>query len=171
MNDSNYMKIIRMWTAVEETNMKAILAFMNITELVVKIQPETMTVQYQWSWVQILYQPEFFSGLIFTTSSVVFITARITFIFLYVELFIKKTCCYTLCPSVVNRTALIFLAKLRVVTWSIKKQTQNDNGTEKMKLLLSRDDSSTGKRVFSNMWLLNSENKHGIVSNKLHNLW
>ena len=89
---------------------------MNITELVVKIQPETMTVQYQWSWVQILYQPEFFSGLIFTTSSVVFITARITFIFLYVELVIKKSCCYTLCPSVVNLTALIFLAKLRVVT-------------------------------------------------------
>ena len=127
--------------------------------------------QHQRSWVQILYLPELFSVLIFTTSSVVFITARITFIFLYVELVIKKTCCYTLCPSVVNRTALIFLAKLRVVTWSIKKQTQNDNGTEKMKLLLSRDDSSTGKRVFSNMWLLNSENKHGIVSNKLHNLW
>ena len=103
--------------------------------------------QHQRSWVQILYLPELFSVLIFTTSSVVFITARITFIFLYVELVIKKTCCYTLCPSVVNRTALIFLAKLRVVTWSIKKQTQDDNGTEKMKLLLSRDDSSTGKRV------------------------
>ena len=42
--------------------MKAILAVMNITELVVKIQPETMTAQYQWSWVQILNQSEFFSG-------------------------------------------------------------------------------------------------------------
>lgn len=95
------------------------------------------------SWTSL----NFFQALVFTTGSVVFITARITFIFLYVELVIKKTCCYTLCPSVVNRTALIFLAKLRVVTWSIKKQTQDDNGTEKMKLLLSRDDSSTGKRV------------------------
>ena len=141
------MKIIYMWRAVEETNMKAILAVMNITELVVKIQPETMTVQYQWSWVQILNQSEFFQALIFTTGSVVFITARITFIFLFVELVIKKTCCYTLRPSVVNRTALIFLAKLRVVTWSIKKQRQDDNSNEKMKLLLSRDDSSTGKRV------------------------
>ena len=95
------------------------------------------------SWTSL----NFFQALIFTTGSVVFITARITFIFLYVELVIKKTCCYTLCPSVVNLTALIFLAKLRVVTWSIKKQTQDDNGTEKLKLLLSRDDSSTGKRV------------------------
>ena len=95
------------------------------------------------SWTSL----NFFQALVFTTGSVVFITSRITFIFLYVELVIKKTCCYTLCPSVVNRTALIFLAKLRVVTWSIKKQTQDDNGTEKMKLLLSRDDSSTGKRV------------------------
>ena len=95
------------------------------------------------SWTSL----NFFQALIFTTGSVVFITARITFIFLYVELVIKKTCCYTLCPSVVNLTALIFLAKLRVVTWSIKKQTQDDNGTEKLKLLLSRDDSSTRKRV------------------------
>ena len=35
----------------------------------------------QGSWVQILYGPEFFSGLISTTSSVVFITARIASIF------------------------------------------------------------------------------------------
>ena len=34
------MKIIYMWTAVEETIMKAILADMNATELVVKIRPE-----------------------------------------------------------------------------------------------------------------------------------
>ena len=31
-----------MWTAVEETIMKAILADMNTTELVVKIRPEVM---------------------------------------------------------------------------------------------------------------------------------
>ena len=36
----------------------------------------------QRSWVQILYKPEFFSGLIFTTAQVVYITARITFIFM-----------------------------------------------------------------------------------------
>ena len=36
------MKIIYMWTAVEETIMKAILADMNTTELVVKIRPEVM---------------------------------------------------------------------------------------------------------------------------------
>ena len=35
----------------------------------------------QRSWVQILYRPEFFSGLIFTTAQVVFITAKIAFIF------------------------------------------------------------------------------------------
>ena len=44
------MKIIYMWTAVEETIMKAILADMNTTELVVKIRPEVMG---QRSWVQI----------------------------------------------------------------------------------------------------------------------
>ena len=141
------MKIICMWTAVEETNMKAILTVMNITELVVKIRLKpwlcNTTGHGFKSWTSL----NFFQALIFTTDSVVFITARITFIFLYVELVIEKICCYTLCPSVVNLTALIFLAKLRVVTWSIKKQTQDDNGTEKLKLLLSRDDSSTGKRV------------------------
>ena len=35
----------------------------------------------QRSWVQISYGPEFFSGLISTTSSVVLITARIDSIF------------------------------------------------------------------------------------------
>ena len=35
----------------------------------------------QRSWVQIPYRPEFFSGLIFTTAQVVFITAKIAFIF------------------------------------------------------------------------------------------
>ena len=44
------MKIIYMWTAVEETIMKAILADMNTTELVVKIRPKVMG---QRSWVQI----------------------------------------------------------------------------------------------------------------------
>ena len=44
------MKIIYMWTAVEETIMEAILADMNTTELVVKIRPEGMV---QRSWVQI----------------------------------------------------------------------------------------------------------------------
>lgn len=35
----------------------------------------------QRSWAQIPYRPKFFSGLIFATVQVVFITARITFIF------------------------------------------------------------------------------------------
>ena len=35
----------------------------------------------QRSWVQIPYRPEFFSGLIFTTAQVVFIIAKISFIF------------------------------------------------------------------------------------------
>ena len=36
----------------------------------------------QRSWVQILYKPEFFSGLIFTTAQVIFITVKIAFIFM-----------------------------------------------------------------------------------------
>ena len=39
-NDCKYMKIIYMWTAVEEMIMKAILAVMNTTKLVVKVRPE-----------------------------------------------------------------------------------------------------------------------------------
>ena len=35
----------------------------------------------QRSWVQILYRPAFFSGLLFTTIWVVFITAKVAFIF------------------------------------------------------------------------------------------
>ena len=74
-------------------NMKAILVVMNTTELVVKIRPEKKFKPVRdlnpWSpmtshdlWVQISYGPEFFfSVLIFTTSSVVFISARIAFIF------------------------------------------------------------------------------------------
>ena len=34
------MKIVYMWTAIEETNIKAILADMNTNELVVKIRTE-----------------------------------------------------------------------------------------------------------------------------------
>ena len=52
-----------MRTADKDMNMKAIFAVM-----------------YQSSWVQIPYSPEFFSGLIFTTAEVVFITAKIAFI-------------------------------------------------------------------------------------------
>ena len=64
------MKIIYMWTAIEETNIKAILADMNTTELVVKIwkkklrpvrdlNPEVMGGHGR-SWVQIPYGLEFF---------------------------------------------------------------------------------------------------------------
>ena len=74
-------------------NMKAILVVMNTTELVVKIRPEKKFKPVRdlnpWShmishdlWVQISYRREFFfSVLIFTTSSVLFISARIAFIF------------------------------------------------------------------------------------------
>ena len=37
------MKIVYMWTAVEETNIKAILADMNTNELAVKIRTEKKT--------------------------------------------------------------------------------------------------------------------------------
>ena len=41
----------------------------------------------QRSWVQILHGPEFFSGLIFTTAQVAFITAKIAFIFTFLSAF------------------------------------------------------------------------------------
>ena len=46
----------------------------------------------QRSWVQILYRPEIFSGLIFTAAQVVFITVKITFVFsvYYLNLWICK---------------------------------------------------------------------------------
>ena len=62
------------------SNIEATLAIMNTTELLMKIRPEKYSGQVsvsQRSWVQIQYGPEFFAGLIFTTSSVAFITARI----------------------------------------------------------------------------------------------
>ena len=60
--------------------MEVILAAMNTTEVVVEIRPEKIqasmgfepmasAIPVQRSWVQILYVPEFFSGLISTTSS------------------------------------------------------------------------------------------------------
>ena len=63
-----------MFTAVEKTNIESILAVMNTAELVAA--PVS-----QGSWIQISYGPEFFSGLISTTSSVMLITARIDSIF------------------------------------------------------------------------------------------
>ena len=62
------------------SNIDAILEVMNAIELLVKIRPEKNSGQVsvsQRSWVQISYGPEFFPALIFTTSSVVFITAKI----------------------------------------------------------------------------------------------
>ena len=61
----------------EVTNMKAILAVMNTTELVVKIKPEKNSGPYG-IWTHDLWTMT--SGLIFTTTSVVFISARIAFI-------------------------------------------------------------------------------------------
>ena len=62
-----------MRTADKDVNMKATFAVMN-----------------QRSWVQIPYSPEFFSGLLFTTAQVVFITAKIAFIFITVLLFERE---------------------------------------------------------------------------------
>ena len=59
-----------MRTADKDMNMKATFAIMN-----------------QRSWVQIPSSPEFFSGLIFTTAQVVFITVKIALIFTTVLLF------------------------------------------------------------------------------------
>ena len=70
-----------MCTAVEETNIELILAVMNTTELVVEIR-------------------SYFSGLISTTSSVVFTTARIDSILVYCKCFSKRI------PKFVARTHL-----------------------------------------------------------------
>ena len=68
---------------------------MNTTEIVVEIRPEkkiqvrtgftpmTSAISVQRSWVQIPYGPEFFSGVISTTISVVFIAVRISYIRFY----------------------------------------------------------------------------------------
>ena len=49
-----------------------------------------VAVVLQRSWVQILDRPELFSGLIFTTAQVVFITAEITFVFKGLFVFIHR---------------------------------------------------------------------------------
>ena len=54
-------------------NIEVILAIMNTTELVIKIRPV-------WKKNSRLYGPEFFSGLISTTSSVVFNIVGIAFL-------------------------------------------------------------------------------------------
>ena len=73
-----------MCTAVEETNIETILAVMNTTELVVKIRAAKNSGPY-WIWTHDLCDtdtwPEYFSGLIFISSSVVFIIARVASIF------------------------------------------------------------------------------------------
>ena len=70
-----------MCTAVEEMNIGVILAVMNTTEPVLEIRRPVL----QRSWVQTPYEPEFFSSLISTTSSVVFITARIASILILLQ--------------------------------------------------------------------------------------
>ena len=64
----------------EVTNIKAILAAMNTTELVVKIRPEKKFRPARDLNPRPLPLWPMTSGLIFTTSSVVFISARIAFI-------------------------------------------------------------------------------------------
>ena len=98
------MKIVYMWTAIEETNIKAILADMNTNELVVKIRTEKKNSGPYEIWTQRSWEVmgdhgfksrtdlNFFSGLIFTTSSVVFITTRIAFIFFTLKYFLFIGC-------------------------------------------------------------------------------
>ena len=73
-----------MCTAVEETNIEAIFAVMNTTELEVEIRAGKNSGPYG-IWTHDLCDtdtwPELFSGLIFTSSSIAFITSRIAFIF------------------------------------------------------------------------------------------
>ena len=70
-----------MCTAVEEMNIGVILAVVNTTEPVLEIRRPVL----QSLWVQTPYGPEFFSSLISTTSSVVFITARIASILILIQ--------------------------------------------------------------------------------------
>ena len=72
--------------------MKAILADMNSTELVVKIRPEVMGQSGRGRGFKSHAGLNFFSGLIFTTSSVVFIAARIAFIFVTSKYFLFIGC-------------------------------------------------------------------------------
>ena len=50
------------------------------SELACQVSWQSSAPVSQWSWVQIQYGPEFFSGLISTTSSVVFLAVRISYI-------------------------------------------------------------------------------------------
>ena len=99
----------------EVTNMKAILAVMNTTELVVKIRPEKNSGPYG-IWTHDLWPMT--SGLIFTTSSVVFISARIAFIIvsstavhIYMTfMYLQSSILYSLWSTTEYNTFLIYLA-------------------------------------------------------------
>ena len=99
----------------EVTNMKAILAVMNTTELVVKIRPEKNSGPYG-IWTHDLWPMT--SGLIFTTSSVVFISARIAFIIVsstavhiyMIFMYLQSSILYSLWSTTEYNTFLIYLA-------------------------------------------------------------
>ena len=99
----------------EVTNMKAILAVMNTTELVVKIRPEKNSGPYG-IWAHDLWPMT--SGLIFTTSSVVFISARIAFIIVsstavhiyMIFMYLQSSILYSLWSTTEYNTFLIYLA-------------------------------------------------------------
>ena len=99
----------------EVTNMKAILAVMNTIELVVKIRAEKNSVPYG-IWTHDLWLMT--SGLIFTTSSVLFISARIAFIIVsstavhiyMIFMYLQSSILYSLWSTTEYNTFLIYLA-------------------------------------------------------------
>ena len=73
---------------------------MNTTELVIEIRPEKNSgLVSQRSWVQNPYGLNFFSGLISTTSSVVFTTARIDSLLVFCRCFSKRIPSPNICSS------------------------------------------------------------------------
>ena len=104
----------------EVTNMKAILAVMNTTELVVKIRPEKNSGPYG-IWTHDLWPMT--SGLIFTTSSVVFISARIAFIIVsstavhiyMIFMYLQSSILYSLWSTTEYNTFLIYLANSHLI--------------------------------------------------------
>ena len=71
------VRIIPNYTGLFGANM------MTSSQLACKLSWQSTAPVSQRSWVQILYRPELFLGLIFSTAQVVFITAKITFIFMF----------------------------------------------------------------------------------------
>ena len=81
-------------------------------------EPMTSGILVQRSWIQILYRPEFFSGLISTTSSVVFLAVRITCIHFFTVVHIYDSHIFTVVvsKSVKNLSMGAYIWKYNFVT-------------------------------------------------------